>query len=500
MGEAMKAPLLLLLTGFVASSGASQVPLSLDTSFRCTRFATGMLLDNLPLANGGIIATGYNTYIDGCCNPENGPKTWLKFLSNGNIDESWPSGAGQGFIYPFGPYYYVSNTFQRYFQATGEHDTSWPNDDPWPAMLPGNMGNMTILPDGKIINVGNIWLQEQWGINAPSTYCLWRIEADGLVDSTYRWRKTDGIIWTIQPTTQGRFLLSGVYNTYEGLPEGRILRIWPDGGLDSTFHTSIIKGYAIPLVEQANGRIIAGGQFVFPNDPDTLHLIRLMPDGTLDTTFNNHAEYGRLGYTTLGDEVWFDDFWFSVGDVKPLADGTMLVAGNFTHIDGQLRRGIALLDSTGHLLNTALNGEGALLTHDFNSTFMYSQVNAIRLAPDGSIFLAGAFHGFDDGTVSDTSMTFICKLHGLSTGIPEHEASAWQVRLWPNPGTDVLHVEAGIRGRFDVRVLDATGRQVLAGSAQGGPLELSSAGLAQGVYVVAVNTTEGRRTVKWVKP
>jgi uncharacterized delta-60 repeat protein len=370
---------------------------------------------------------------------------------------------------------------------------------PCPDLNLGNGGDIYVQTDGKILCTGDHLMNNQWGINAPGYYSLLRVNPDATLDSTYRYRQTDGVIWTIEPTTQGRFLISGVYNTYEGLPEGRILRIWPDGSLDSTFHTSIIKGYAIPLVEQANGRIIAGGQFVFPNDPDTMHLIRLMPDGTLDTTFNNHAEYGRL-YTALGEEVWYDDFWFGVGDVKPLVDGTMLVAGNFTHIDGQLRRGIALLDSTGHLLNTALNGEGALLTHDFNSTFMYSQVNAIRLAPDGSIFLAGAFHGFDDGTVSDTGMYMIVKLHGLSTGIPEHEASAWQVRLWPNPGTDVLHVEAGIRGRFDVRVLDATGRQVLAGSAQGGPLELSSAGLAQGVYVVEVNTTEGRRAVKWVKP
>jgi hypothetical protein len=301
------------------------------------------------------------------------------------------------------------------------------------------------------------------------------------------------VIWTLVPTTQGRLLVSGVYNTYEGLPEGRILRIWPDGSLDSTFHSDIIKGYATCLVEQPNGRILAGGQFVFPNDPDTMHLIRLMPDGALDTTFNNHAEYKHLPQWSFGD------FSFGVDDVKPLADGTMLVAGNFTHIDGQLRRGIALVDSTGHLLNTALNGEGALLTHDFNSTFLYSQVTSIGLAPDGSIFLAGAFKGFDDGTVRDTSMTFIAKLHGLSVGIHEPERPAWQVRIYPNPGTEVLHIETDVKGKVDVRVRDATGRAVLAAAGPSGSLELSSIGLSPGVYLVEVNTTDGRRTVKWVK-
>jgi uncharacterized delta-60 repeat protein len=497
----MKALTLALVAALAATSGWAQVPLSLDTSFRCTSFRNSALFAVRPLADGSVLASGWYVLVGS----SNIPYTFFRILPNGDLDESWTTIPGYGDILASGDYYYLTvNGFPvRYFRTTGEIDQSFlPTTEnyPHPGLLAGNGGDVYVQPDGKVLCTGDHHVAEQWGVNAPGHYSLLRVDTDGVLDSTYQWRKTDGVIWTLVPTTQGRLLVSGVYNTYEGLPEGRILRIWPDGSLDSTFHTDIIKGYATCLVEQPNGRILAGGQFVFPNDPDTLHLIRLMPDGALDTTFNNHAEYGRLGYTTLGDEVWFGDFWFGVGDVKSIADGTMLVAGNFTHIDGQLRRGIALLDSTGHLLNTALNGEGALLTHDFNSTFLYSQVNAIGQASDGSIFLAGAFKGFDDGIVRDTNMTFIAKLHGLSTGIPEHETSAWQVRLWPNPGTDVLHVEAGIRGRFDVRVLDATGRQVLAGSAQGGPLELSSAGLAQGVYVVEVNTTEGRRAVKWVKP
>jgi hypothetical protein len=284
-----------------------------------------------------------------------------------------------------------------------------------------------------------------------------------------------------------------IYNTYEELPEGRILRIWPDGSLDSTFHTDIIKGYATCLVEQPNGRILAGGQFVFPNDPDTMHLIRLMPDGALDTTFNNHAEYGHV------PQLSFGDFAFGVNAVLPLGDGRILAGGDFTHIDGQLRRGIALLDSTGHLLNTALNGAGCGLWHDYNSTYLYSFITDIKQAPDGSIFVCGFFKGFDDGTVSDTSMTFIAKLHGLSVGIQEPERPAWQVRVYPNPGTEVLHIETDVKGKVDVRVRDATGRAVLAAAGPSGSLELSSIGLSPGVYLVEVNTTDGRRTVKWVK-
>lgn len=488
-------PLLLGLAIFLmAKPSGAQVPLSLDTTFRCTRFFSGSLGDNLPLADGSIIATAYYAQLDNCCLDP--PGFWFRILPNGDIDETWPVAGASGYIHPFGAYYYLSGMYLpgRAFQANGETDFSFSlgwNQLP-PYLNHGNNGKIFVQADGKVLFTGDHHIAEQWGPNAPGYYSLLRVNMDGVLDSTYHYRKTDGVIWTIEPTTEDRFLISGVYNTYEGLPEGRILRIWPDGSLDSTFHTDIIKGYAYYFVQQANGRIIAGGQFVYPNEPDTLHLIRLMPDGTLDPSFNNHVEFkGRPGS--------FGDFGFSVYDMHQLEDGTLIVGGDFDHIDGQLRRGIALLDSTGHLLNTAFTGEGCGLWHDINSTSMYSGISGISAAPDGSIFLTGFFRGFDDGTVSDTSMTMIVKLHGQNVGIHETRLPEWEVRVWPNPGSEVLHIEANVKDPMDVQVRDATGRTVLAASGTGGSLALSSASLSSGLYWVEVHTTEGRRTAKWVK-
>lgn len=492
----MKALLLALLAVLTASSGGAQVPLSLDTSFRCPRFINYGFHSVLPLDDGSVLAAGFGIFINQCCIPPS--YTFFRLWPDGELDESWSTNLGYGKILASGDYYYLTiNGFPvRYFRTTGEIDQSFlPTTEnyPHPGLLAGNGGDVYVQPDGKVLCTGDHHVAEQWGGNAPGYYSLLRVDTDGVLDSTYQWRKTDGVIWTLVPTTQGRLLVSGVYNTYEGLPEGRILRIWPDGSLDSTFHTDIIKGHATCLVEQPNGRILAGGQFVFPNDPDTMHLIRLMPDGALDTTFNNHAEYGHV------PQLSFGDFAFGVNAVLPLGDGRILAGGDFTHIDGQLRRGIALLDSTGHLLNTALNGEGCGLWHDYNSTYLYSLITDIKQAPDGSIFVCGFFKGFDDGTVSDTSMTFIAKLHGLSVGIHEPERSVWQVRVYPNPGTEVLHIETDVKSKVDVRVLVATGRAVLTAGDPSGSLELSSIGLSPGIYLVEVNTTDGRRTVKWVK-
>lgn len=87
---------------------------------------------------------------------------------------------------------------------------------------------------------------------------------------------------------------------------------------------------------------------------------------------------------------------------------------------------------------------------------------------------------------------------GFTVGVVEAAASD-NLRLWPNPGTDMLHIEIGRNGRADVRMLDGMGRIILARSAITGGLTLNSEDMAPGLYLVEVNSLEGRRTLKWVK-
>ncbi|MEO5584780.1 MAG: T9SS type A sorting domain-containing protein, partial [Flavobacteriales bacterium] len=390
-------------------------------------------------------------------------------------------------------YYIMAYVPKRFLKISGDQDQTFSISGSNPNFSALQGGGAFVQSDGKILFTGDHHLGQQYGPNAPGYYSVLRVNTDASLDTTYHFRKTDGVVWSIEPTTQGRFLLSGVYNTYEGIPAGRILRIWPDGSLDSTFHCDIIKGFARYLLEQPDGRIIAGGHFVLPNDPDTMHLIRLMPNGALDPSFNNHTEYKHF------PQYSFADFGFDVNAVLQLGDGTIMVGGSFTHIDGQLRRGIALLDSTGHLLNASFTGQGCGLTHGINSTSLSSAISSISVAPDGSIFLAGSFHGFDDGTVNDPAQRMICKLHGLTTGVQEREAVLPGLRVFPNPGSETLHVETGMLGSVHVQVLDGTGRAVMAASSKEGTMQIDCGTLAPGVYLVEVRTDDGRRTVKWTK-
>lgn len=87
---------------------------------------------------------------------------------------------------------------------------------------------------------------------------------------------------------------------------------------------------------------------------------------------------------------------------------------------------------------------------------------------------------------------------GFTMNVSEPAAAtiAW---LYPNPGSNVLHIETGTSSQTDVHVFDGMGREVLMATDPAGTLEISTAGLVPGIYLVEVTTKAGRRTVKWIK-
>ncbi len=477
-----------------ASPGGAQVPLTLDTSFRCG-LVYASLTDAHPLADGRLWIVGRISF-DGT-NPVPSSR---RLLPNGSLDPEIGLGSLSGGTIVETPEYFYSpaggGPRRMRLDGTAIYDFNpGPANTPYPGLVGYDWGDINVQSDGKILCTGASQLDYAFGFDSPGWYSVFRLCDNARLDSTYDMRTTDGTIWSLEPTGEDQFFASGVFTTYEGVPVGRIVRIWADGELDTTYQSPILKGYAKCFIQQPDGRMIVGGQFVLPNDPDTMHLIRLLPDGALDSTFHNHTEYKHLPQFSFGD------FAFGVNDIEQLADGNIIVGGNFTHMDGQLRRGVALVDSLGNLLNTAFTGAGCGLAAQINSTHTYSGLASIDPAPDGSIYLVGEFNGFDDGVVSDTAQRMICRLHGLNVGVSEHQAKANDgLRVYPNPGSGQITVEWPGHLIKTMRFVDAQGRcaySITCASCVRADVNVPSSGL----YVLIVEDEQGDRiSTKLTKP
>jgi uncharacterized delta-60 repeat protein len=119
---------------------------------------------------------------------------------------------------------------------------------------------------------------------------------------------------------------------------------------------------------QGDGKVILGGEFTTVGGDSRNYIARLNANGTLDATFNpgTNAPNGTVWAVTLQ------------------GDGKILIGGEFTHVGGTLVGGIARLNADGSVDATFNPGAGTDGT-----------VYAIGLQGDGKVLVGGQFTLFD---------------------------------------------------------------------------------------------------------
>lgn len=168
----------------------------------------------------------------------------------------------------------------------------------------------------------------------------------------------------------GRAVVGGLFNSYNGSSRSGVARINPNGSLDTSFNPGLGTTNSVWAVAvQSDGKILIAGDFVwFANEP-RIRLARLNADGTLDPTFRTDTN-GPNG---------------TVYSLAVSPTGGIYIGGVFTSVSGTPRRGVARLNSNGTVDPTFDPGAG------FNDT-----VYTLALQGDGKVLVGGAF------TVVDT--------------------------------------------------------------------------------------------------
>lgn len=220
---------------------------SRDNSFNNGGFGFGQNNEIYSIAlqpNGKIVAAGtlgaYN----------NTPlKNIVNINSNGNINTDFNIGTGFG-----GVYYYVPKIVSQ--------------------------------SDGKIIAVGPFSTY-----NGTTSNHIARINTDGSIDSSFNigngfGSSTNTVV--IQP--DGKIIIGTSSNSYNGNAVKGIIRLNQNGTVDTSFHSGSGFGGTIYSIQsialQADGKIIVAGGFDSYNGTISKNIIRLLENGNIDTSFN----------------------------------------------------------------------------------------------------------------------------------------------------------------------------------------------------------------------
>lgn len=367
-------------------------------------------------ANGDIIRLNYNGSID---NTFEIPSTLTKHIwdvSSILVQQDGKCIVGGKGLIPFSINGIEYNHIFR-ITATGEIDTTF------------NIGSgfndavNTLALDaiGRII-VGGTFNNYK---NSAVTKLI-RMDVNANIDLNYgQGNGFDNEINSINIQNDGKILLGGNFNHYNNQTENKIIRLNIDGTKDTYFNTGNGFDKSILTTQiQPDGKIIVGGGFENYNGNNVKNLVRLNTDGTLDNLFNIEKRFNGPIYTTatqmdgriLAGGFFFPntgfydnlkrfnidgslDSSFNIGSgfnnttrkIYIQSDGKIIIGGSFTQFNGVTRNRLVRLNTNGSLDTSFLIG---------NSLTSGTVYDIVQQA-DGKIILAGDFHYSNSGNERD---------------------------------------------------------------------------------------------------
>ncbi|WCO01991.1 T9SS type A sorting domain-containing protein [Psychroserpens ponticola] len=429
----------------------------------------------------------------------------IKLTSSGQVDLSFNSGHGPTEEYfsteireitkASGNKLYVAGRFREYddvfsrniarINSDGSIDTSFSTGtDELINGFDDGVNDVMEQPSGKIIVVGEF--ETYNGNPAPG---IAKLNNDGSFDNTFSVGtgvSSSNLIDTVVELADGKFLIGGFFDEFDGFTTRNLARLNADGSIDTTFFVSSASQiYDIFLLN--NGQFFIG-TYSYNDDIITGRLAKINPDGTRDTSFN---ATGIISGTTkivkvLGNgQILVGGYYSSQGgsvlklnadgsldtgftladinarveDMELQDDGKLIIGGNFDDIDGRDIRGVARLNSDGTFDDTfnpevvSQDPDTYAGTDDFSNT-----VNSLELRDSGQLLVGGDFRSYNAQPKSP--------LIALFAGIPEtlntnpFEISERNISVFPNPASDLISISSE-KEIQNIQLYTISGKQIL---------------------------------------
>jgi uncharacterized delta-60 repeat protein len=278
----------------------------------------------------------------------------------------------------------------------------------------GNIWTIALQDDGKILAGG--FLSAYNGVIRSS---IVRINKDGSIDNSFNAGKgPDYWTETIVLQKDGKILVGGLYQSFDGKPRYGLVRLNTDGSEDMGFVNVFDRFSQIEsILVQSDGKIVVGG--ILRLAGKTIIIARLLPNGTLDASFKiPEANYSISGMALQTDGkiiinglIWNFNSVNANGIVRLNTDGTLdstfqtaagantqiwknklqddgkiIICGQFSSFAGTMCNGIARLNTDGTLDSTFQTGTGA-----------DAMVYTTSVQKNGKLIIGGGFT-FYDGT------------------------------------------------------------------------------------------------------
>jgi uncharacterized delta-60 repeat protein len=242
----------------------------------------------------------------------------------------------------------------------------------------GLVSQVLVQPDGKVLCVGDFTSFNGTGRNRVA-----RLNTDGTLDNSFDpGTGANFFVTSAVLQSDGRMLIGGFFNDYNGGLVIGLARINTDGSLDTSYNFggSGLNNAVSKIILQADGKALIGGVFTSYNGIGRNRILRTNTNGSLDTGFDP-------GLGANGEVI----------AMAVQSDGAVLVGGSFTQFNGVARTRLCRVSSQGTLDVTWTNGANNAL-------------NTLLWIPEGKVIAGGLFT-----SISGSPRNRIVRLNALCT-------------------------------------------------------------------------------------
>ena len=275
----------------------------------------------------------------------------------------------------------LDNTFMASYLGSGDNTG-----------LNGDVNVIVIQPDQKIIVVGYMS-----GVNGDSYPAgIIRFNTDGTVDTDFMYNVgstgdstgfTNGGVYDVALQSDGKIIVSGNFDAFNGEEVYSIYRLESDGTPDPTFYSNVISNgdntgfsnsvWALEIYD--NDNILTAGWMNSLNGISLGHIARLSAEGVHDETFTSNF---LTDGSNAGDNSGFNH---DVNDIKILPDGKIICGLETGAVNGFTVNHFAVIDDNGNFNKT-----------DSDKFVFDDSINVILIQDDDKIITGGEFDSINE--------------------------------------------------------------------------------------------------------
>jgi uncharacterized delta-60 repeat protein len=240
----------------------------------------------------------------------------------------------------------------------GTHDLSFPLYSS-PGGVDGPIRSSELQADGMVI-IGGLFDN----VHGVSLKNIARLDTNGLPDQSFA-IGTGANNEVLSISSNGnRILLAGFFSNWNGVNVPNMVCILPDGSIDQSFALpSQSSVFVNDLQLLPNGKSYIAGGFTSYNGSNINRLVKLNYNGSIDTSFNIGSGFNSV-----------------INRIAVQNDGKVILAGNFTTVNGVNLNRIARLNTDGNV-DTGFNP----------GTAANAAIRSVSIQSDGKIIIGGDF-------------------------------------------------------------------------------------------------------------